>query len=79
MTIEHGDTAANGELCRVNTQQARKAAHELRNVLAIISSNTEVLLSHLGDPEILAECERSIFAAIERAELIVQDSLESIP
>ena len=43
-----------------------KAAHELRNCLAIISANSELLFAHPGDREILAECEPRIFGAMER-------------
>ncbi|MCL5103276.1 MAG: HAMP domain-containing histidine kinase [Armatimonadetes bacterium] len=75
----------NAELVRaaaaasIGTATTRKAAHELRNLLAIISSNAELLFGHPGDKKILAECETRIFAAIERTGLILQSSIESVP
>jgi two-component system, NtrC family, sensor kinase len=63
----------------IGTMAVQVAAHELRNTLAVISTNTELLLSQTLAPELQAECARRILASTKRAELILENSLRSIP
>jgi PAS domain S-box-containing protein len=50
-------------------------AHELRNPLAIISVNTELLTDSCDDPRLLRQCARRISAAIQRASQVIENLL----
>lgn len=50
-------------------------AHELRNPLAIISVNIELLTQHSNDARVLRQCVRRIQAATERSSHIIENLL----
>jgi PAS domain S-box-containing protein len=50
-------------------------AHELRNPLAIISANTELLTRCCDDPQLLKQCTRRVSAAVQRASAIIENML----
>ncbi len=51
-------------------------AHELRNPLGIISASAQLQLERSGDPELRDEAAQKIYAATERASLIIENLLK---
>lgn len=72
------EQARSAMMSSVETMAVGTAAHELRNSLAIISSNAHLLLGHC-DHELYAECAKKIQTATERAGHILESWLSGIP
>ncbi|MDO8589335.1 MAG: ATP-binding protein [Armatimonadota bacterium] len=73
------EQARSAMMSSVETMAVGIAAHELRNSLAIISSNIHLLLDHYCDNELHAECAKRIQAGTERAGHILESWLSGIP
>jgi PAS domain S-box-containing protein len=57
-------------------QMAGGIAHEVRNPLAIISANAQLLLDHPTDTELHTECAQRIYEATRRASRIIEGLLK---
>ena len=51
-------------------------AHEVRNPLGVISVNAQLLLEHPDDLELHLDCARRVYAAAQRASLIIESLLK---
>jgi len=51
-------------------------AHELRNPLAVVSASAQLLLERPHDEQLQAECAEKIYAAAQRASLIIEHLLK---
>jgi len=50
-------------------------AHELRNPLGVVSASAQLLLEFADDPELASQCAEKIWAATQRASLIIENLL----